>query len=46
MEFSKFAQREVCKVRTDAHKFFAKRFAEDDLKCVDLDLPESHASST
>ena len=33
MEFSKFAQREVSKVRTDAHIYFYKRFAEDDLRC-------------
>ena len=39
MEFSKFAQREVCKVRTDAHKHYYKRYKEDGLKCTDLELP-------
>ena len=42
MEFSKFAQREVCKNRTNFHKNFAKRFAEDSLKCSALDLPKNH----
>ena len=46
MEFSKFAQREVCKVRTDAHLFYAKRFKEDGLKCADLMLPENYAPKT
>ena len=31
----------MCKVRTNAHKYFAKRFAEDDLKCSDLLYPKS-----
>ena len=47
MEYQKFSQREVCKIRTDSHKHFAKRFKEDtDLKCGGLVLPEKVAAAS